>query len=100
MTIPDNLQSIIRAVLVAGGGWLVNSGFVSAEQWQAVVGAVMALGAVAWAIYSNRQAHAAKVVSAVVGTPVVTPLVGKPTVSNAVPTPTAAVDMAKAAKAV
>ncbi len=96
MTIPDNVQSIIRAALVAAGGWLVNSGYVSADQLQAIVGAVMALGAVAWAIYSNRQAHAAKVVSAVVGTPVVTPLVGKPTVANAVPTATAAGDMAKA----
>lgn len=91
----DNLQSVIRAVLLAAGGFLVKQGIVTDAQWQNVVGALLALGAVAWAVYSNRQAKAAKVVSAVVGTPVVTPLVGKPTVANAVPTPTAAADVAK-----
>lgn len=91
-----NLQSVIRAALVAGGGWLVNSGYLSAEQWQSIVGAVMALGAVAWAIYSNHQTKAANAVAAVTGTPTVVPLVGVPTVANAVASPTGAADMAKA----
>lgn len=92
----SNIQSIIRAVLVAAGGWLVNNGYFSAEQWQSVVGAVLALGAVAWAVYSNHQTKAANVVAAATGTPVVVPLVGVPTVADHTKTATGQADVIKA----
>jgi len=92
----DNLQSIARAILVAAGGWAINNGYVTTEQWQSAVGAILALAAVAWAIYSNRQTRAANAVAAVTGKPVVVPLVGIPTVADHAPAPTGAADMAKA----
>jgi hypothetical protein len=92
----DNIQSIARAILVASGAWLVNNGYVSAAQWQSVVGAILALGAVAWSIYSNRQTRAANAVAAVTGNPVVVPLIGVPTVADHAPAPTGAADVAKA----
>lgn len=92
----DNIQSIARALLVAAGGWAINNGYVTAAQWQSVVGAILALGAVAWAVYSNHQTRAANAVAAVTGVPTVVPLVGTPTVANAQPSPTATADLAKA----
>lgn len=92
----DNLQSIARAILTSLGGALVANGYVTAAQWQAVVGAVIALAAVAWSVYSNHQTKAANVVAAATGVPTVVPLVGTPTIANAVATPTGAADVAKA----
>lgn len=92
----DNLQSILRAILTSLGGALVANGYVTSVQLQTIIGAVLALGAVAWSVYSNRQTRAANVVAAATGTPVVVPLVGVPTVANHDQTPTGRVDVAKA----
>jgi hypothetical protein len=92
----DNIQSIIRAVLVASGGFLVKQGIVTDAQWQDLVGAILVVVAVAWSVYQNHQANKAKIVSAALGVPVQQPLVGVATVANAVPTATGAADVVKA----
>lgn len=96
---PDNIQSLIRAILNAGGGYAVAHGLVTDTQWASLGGAILVLLSLAWSWYANRQTAAAKVVSAATGTPVVAPVLGMATVANAVPTATGAADVKKAMQA-
>ena len=49
---------VIRHALTAAGGGLIANGAVTADQWQAIVGGVIAVLGVAWSIYQKRQAKA------------------------------------------
>ena len=45
---------IIRAVLAAGGGLLVQRGYVAQQTLTTIVGAVITLVAAAWSIHNNQ----------------------------------------------
>jgi hypothetical protein len=47
----DQIWQWIRYVLLLGGGYLINKGQVSEEQWQSIVGGLGAVFAVAWGVY-------------------------------------------------
>ena len=50
----DQITGIIRAVLAAAGGLLVQRGYVDQQTLTTIVGAVMTLAAAAWSIHNNQ----------------------------------------------
>jgi hypothetical protein len=50
----DQLTGIIRAILAAGGGLLVQRGYVSDQTMTTIIGALITLGAAAWSVHNNR----------------------------------------------
>lgn len=52
----EQITSLIRQALLFAGGVLVSRGYVDSETMLAIVGAVLTIGASAWAIYSRRTA--------------------------------------------
>jgi hypothetical protein len=52
----EQLTSLIRQILLTVGGGLVTKGYLDDGSLQLCVGAVMAIGAAAWAIYTRRNA--------------------------------------------
>jgi hypothetical protein len=47
----DTIWQIVRYILIAAGTWVASKGYVSAEQWETVVGALGAIFAVAWGVF-------------------------------------------------
>jgi hypothetical protein len=53
----DQVKSLIRSVLLASGTMLTEYGIViSQDQWTAIVGGIMALGAVIWSQWFHKSA--------------------------------------------
>ena len=50
----DQLTGIIRAILAASGGLLVQRGYVSDQTMTTIIGALITLGAAAWSVHNNR----------------------------------------------
>jgi uncharacterized membrane protein YebE (DUF533 family) len=50
----DTILGIVRHVLTTAGGALVANGVLTGGQLQDAVGAVIALGGIAWSIYQKR----------------------------------------------
>lgn len=51
----DVIAGIVRHLLTAGGGVLVSKGLIEAGQLDIVVGAVIAIGGVAWSIVAKKK---------------------------------------------
>ena len=78
----EQLTSIIRQLLLTVGGGLVTKGFLDDGTLQLVVGAVMAVGAAAWAIYTRRNNG---LVASAAGVPGVSSITAEPHIASAVP---------------
>ena len=50
----DQLTGIIRAILAAGGGLLVQRGYVDNQTMTTIIGALITFGAAAWSVHNNR----------------------------------------------
>ena len=50
----DQVTGVIRAILAAAGGLLVQRGYVDDQTLTTIIGAIMTLGAAAWSIHNNR----------------------------------------------
>jgi hypothetical protein len=50
----DQLTGIIRAILAAGGGLLVQRGYVDNQTMTTIIGALITIGAAAWSVHNNR----------------------------------------------
>lgn len=50
----DQAEGLVRAVLAYAGGWLTAKGYVTSEQWLAVLGAVPAVVAAVWSFRSKK----------------------------------------------
>ena len=50
----DQITGIIRAILAAGGGLLVQRGYVDNQTMTTIIGALITLGAAAWSVHNNR----------------------------------------------
>lgn len=62
------ILSAIRAVLAAGGGYVIGKGWVTAAGWDTVLGAVMVLVPVVWGIWAKQPSSPeAKAVAEKVG---------------------------------
>lgn len=48
------VMGILRAVIAAGGGYLVNQGLINASQIEPISGAVIILATVVWSIASKK----------------------------------------------
>ena len=51
----DQIESIVRQLLLTIGGGLVTKGYLDSGTLQLVVGAFMAVGAAGWALYTRRN---------------------------------------------
>lgn len=71
----DTVWVLVRYALIALGGWLTNKGFVDADTWTTVVGALGTLFVATWGIFVRWNTNA--VPSSVAASPSV------PTVSAA-----------------
>ena len=49
----DQAEGLVRAVLAYAGGWLTAKGYVTSEQWLAILGAVPAVVAAGWSFKSK-----------------------------------------------
>lgn len=47
----DTIWQIARYILIAGGGWLSGKGYITAENWETIVGAIGSVGAILWGLY-------------------------------------------------
>lgn len=47
----DTIWQIIRYVLIAAGSFLAGKGYISAENWETIVGAAGAIFTVLWGLY-------------------------------------------------
>lgn len=66
----DQIQSIIRTLLTSGGAYLVTKGIINNGQLQEIIGAILALGSVAWSLWQKREsAKLAKAVAVVNASP-------------------------------
>lgn len=54
------VMGILRAVLAAGGGYLVNQGLITASQIEPISGAVIIIGTAIWSIASKKWLAAPK----------------------------------------
>lgn len=61
------IGGIIRTVLAAAGGILVNKGYVDDATLQALIGAVITLGAGVWSVIAKKKASAAVTTAANTG---------------------------------
>ncbi len=53
----DQITSLIRSVLLSAGTLLAANGIaVTGTQWEAIVGGLMAVGAVVWSQFFHRSA--------------------------------------------
>ena len=50
----DQITGIIRAILAAGGGLLVQRGYVDNQTMTTIIGALITIGAAAWSVHNNR----------------------------------------------
>ena len=51
----DMILGVLRAVLAALGGWLINKGYVDAGQVDALIGAVLVIITGIWSIVAKRK---------------------------------------------
>jgi hypothetical protein len=47
----DRVWQIARYLLIALGSFVAGKGWISAEQWETIVGAIGAIGSVVWGLY-------------------------------------------------
>ena len=50
----DQITGIIRAILAAVGGLMVQRGYVDQQTLTTIIGAVLTLAAAAWSIHNNQ----------------------------------------------
>ncbi len=50
----DQMTGIIRAILAAVGGLLVQRGYVDQQTLTTIIGAIMTLAAAAWSVHNNQ----------------------------------------------
>lgn len=50
----DMIWGVVRAVLAAGGGYFVGSGFLDQSTMNEIIGALGVLFAAGWSIYSKK----------------------------------------------
>lgn len=57
----DEIATILRTILKAGGGWLIGHGVISADSWVSASAGIAAVGAsLIWGIISARKDAAVK----------------------------------------
>jgi hypothetical protein len=78
----EQVTSIIRQLLLTIGGGLVTKGYLDDGTLQLVIGAIMAVGAAAWALYTRRNAG---LIESAAGVPKVHKIVTDPTTAAAIP---------------
>jgi hypothetical protein len=47
----DSIWQIARYILIAAGGFLTGKGWISAENWETIVGAIGSVGTILWGLY-------------------------------------------------
>lgn len=52
---PDQITGIFRAILAAGGGYLVGKGYLDDATLNTIIGAVLTLGTAVWSVINNRS---------------------------------------------
>lgn len=55
----DQIAGILRAVLAAGGGYLIGKGVIDAESYGAISGAAVTLAVAVWSFWAKKQSKAA-----------------------------------------
>lgn len=78
----EQLISIIRQLLLTVGGGLVTKGYLDDGTLQLVVGALMAVGAAGWALYTRRYNG---LVASAAGVPGVSSITTTARIASAVP---------------
>lgn len=63
----EQLLGILRAILAAGGGFLIGKGWVSAETWAWIGGGVLTVGPAIWSWITNRPGAIAAKAQAIDG---------------------------------
>jgi hypothetical protein len=48
-------KNVALVLLGSVGGYFVNRGWITAEQWTSIAGAIVSIGTVLWAIYKGQQ---------------------------------------------
>ena len=51
----DQVLGVVRAIMAAVGGLLVQKGYIDAVTLTAVIGALVTLGSAVWSVVSNRS---------------------------------------------
>lgn len=51
----DQFEGLVRALLAYAGGWATAKGYVTSEQWLAILGAVPAVVAAVWSFRSKQH---------------------------------------------
>jgi hypothetical protein len=80
----DQILGILRAILSAGGGFILAKGWVSAETWAWITGGILTMGPALWSWVSNRPAAIAASAQALPGVNVQTTAAVSPAVVAAV----------------
>lgn len=72
------IMSLLRHALTVGGGFLIAHGYVDTIGMESIIGGVMAVLAVAWAMYSKQASspEAINLAAKVITTPPPAPLLG------------------------
>ncbi len=52
----EPIKNVLLVLLGSAGGFFINKGWFTAEQWASLSGAVVTIGAVVWGLYKGRQA--------------------------------------------
>jgi uncharacterized membrane protein len=68
----DQITGILRAILAAIGGFILAKGWISADNWNWIVGGVVTLAPVIWSWIANRPASIAASAQGIQGVDVVT----------------------------
>ena len=55
---PEIIGGIVRAILSAVGGFVLAKGYVDAESWMAISGAVVTLAVAVWSVVAKKPAVA------------------------------------------
>lgn len=51
----EQIMGVARALLAAGGGYLVSRGLIDPTQLETVIGAVLTVGAAVWSIIAKKK---------------------------------------------
>jgi hypothetical protein len=63
----DTLQQLIRILLQFGGGFLVNSGFITDDMLTTGIGAVLSLGGILWWAFWEKTTRPATTAEKIAG---------------------------------
>ena len=60
----DTVLGIARHIMTTAGGGLIAAGYVTSDQWTAIVGGLLALGVTGWSMYQKRGQKTAIAIAA------------------------------------